>query len=593
MAEEMFSELSFEDNYLQPTIRRAVQEMGFEKMTPIQEKAIPVLLEGKDIIGQAQTGTGKTAAFGLPVLERIDPDNKHLQAIILCPTRELAVQAAGELRSFAQYMHGVKMLPVYGGQDITRQIQGLKGTQVVIGTPGRVMDHMRRHTIKMDHVSMVVLDEADEMLDMGFREDMEVILGAIEHDHQTCLFSATMPPAIMNMANQFQNDPEVIKITRKELTTANIKQYYYPVKWEYKNLALLRLLDYYQYNRSVIFCNTKSMVDALAELLQKSGYVAEGLHGDLSQKQRDSVMGRFRSGRLNILIATDIAARGIDVDDVEAVFNYDIPSESEYYVHRIGRTGRAGREGTAHTLCRNRDFRKLHEIEAVCHCTMEEKRIPSVEQIRVIRETAALDRVMENHSDENNETLIPLLTRYCEEHEITLEAFAAAALRMQLGESSREGDDIDVELPQRSERPRRDGRRDGRGRDGQGRDGRRFDDRRRDGRGRDDRRRDDRRSDDRRRDGRFGEDRRRGDDRRRPIDGEKRRWTRDEKREGRREDRPRRQDADAMRFTREDKKKNKERSKNILEKAVKDLRMNGEPSTKKSGSHGFFKGKKA
>ncbi len=600
MSEEMFSELSFEDIDIKVPIRRAVQEMGFEKMTPIQEKAIPVLLTGKDVIGQAQTGTGKTAAFGIPVLEMIDPDLKKLQAVILCPTRELAVQAAGELRQFSQYMEGVRMLPVYGGQDINRQIQGLRGAQIIIGTPGRVMDHMRRKTIRMDHVSMVVLDEADEMLDMGFREDMEVILGAIEHEHQTCLFSATMPPAIMAMAEQFQNDPEIVKITRKELTTTNIKQYYYPVKWEYKNLAILRLLDFYQYKRSVIFCNTKSMVDALAELLQKSGYAAEGLHGDLSQRQRDSVMGRFRSGRLSILIATDIAARGIDVDDVEAVFNYDIPLEAEYYVHRIGRTGRAGREGTAHTLCRSKDFRKLHEIESICHSTMEEKKIPSVEQIKSIREKAALDDVMAALSEGTSGALIPVIKAYCEENGITAEAFAAAALRMHLGETKREGDDIDVELPAKGSRPRRE-RDDRRSRFGERRDGGRFG----------------------RRDNREG--------------GEKRRWTRDEKRErregdgeGRRfrrdhddngerrprrdyedrgerrprrdyedrgERRPRRdyedrgerrprhdhENADARRsaHAHDDKKRNKARSKNILAQAEQELRSYADKLTGK------------
>ena len=563
MAEETFSEVSFEEMEIKPEIRRAVQEMGFEKMTPIQAQAIPALLKGGDVIGQAQTGTGKTAAFGIPVLERIDPENKNLQAIILCPTRELAVQAAGELRAFAQFMHGVKMLPVYGGQDITRQIQGLKGTQVVIGTPGRVMDHMRRHTIRMDHVSMVVLDEADEMLDMGFREDMEVILGAIEQPHQTCLFSATMPQAIMNLANQFQNDPELIKITAKELTTANIQQYYYPVKWEYKNLALLRLLDYYQYKRCVIFCNTKSMVDALAELLQKSGYVAEGLHGDLSQKQRDSVMGRFRSGRLSILIATDIAARGIDVDDVEAVFNYDLPSEAEYYVHRIGRTGRAGREGTAHTLCRNRDFRKLHEIEGICHATMEERKIPSVEKIRGVRESAAMESVMSTHSEGNSEVLIPLIRTYCQANDISIEEFAAAALRMQLGETKREGDDIDVDIPARNaSRPNREERRRKFMNDKRDRERRGF-------------------GSDRRERGERGE---RGDRERRSFSGERR--ERGERTE--RGDRERRSYGGERRekgkfgfrkegvdksFTHDDRKKNRERSRSILKKAEEDLRM--------------------
>jgi ATP-dependent RNA helicase DeaD len=479
-------------------------------------------------------------------------------------------------------MEGVRMLPVYGGQDITRQIAGLKGAQVVVGTPGRVMDHMRRRTIRMDQVQTVVLDEADEMLDMGFREDMEVILGGIDHPHQTCLFSATMPKAIMEMANQFQTDPLLIRITRKELTTNNIHQYYYPVKWEYKNLALLRLLDYYQYRRSVIFCNTKSMVDALAELLQKSGYKAEGLHGDLTQKQRDSVMGRFRAGRSSILIATDIAARGIDVDDVEAVFNYDVPQETEHYVHRIGRTGRAGREGAAHTLCRARDFQKIHAIEAVCHASMEERRIPSVESIRKVREEAALDRVMGTLSEGKSGALIPLIRAYCDENEITAEVFAAAALRMLLGDTRREGDDIDVDIPKKSGRGRRDFK------------GGRTD--RPDGSRRDYRERRKDRSDGSRRDYReHGKDRVAGDSRgfrETRRDGVRRTHADEEQRFGFRkkgEDKgksvfgreKRRRDRQETGDIREVKKKNKERSRSILERAVKDIRMSGEPNTKK------------
>ncbi len=468
MSEQNFTEQTFEELEINEAIKRATQEMGFENMTPIQAQAIPVLLTGNDMIGQAQTGTGKTAAFGIPVLHKIDPENKNLQAIILCPTRELAVQAAGELKSFSQFMKGVKLLPVYGGQDIGKQIAGLRGAQIVVGTPGRVMDHMRRGTIHLDHVSTVVLDEADEMLDMGFREDMEFILGGIEGEHQTCLFSATMPPAIMEMANQFLQDPQIVRITRKELTTANVSQFYYPVKREFKTVALLRLLDFYQYKRSVIFCNTKSMVDILAEELQKAGYLAEGLHGDLSQKQRDSVMGRFRTGRLTILIATDIAARGIDVDDVEAVINYDLPVEAEYYVHRIGRTGRAGREGAAHTLCRTTDFRKIHIIESITHVKMEEKKLPSVEEIRQIRENAVIEKVTDTIMEGKSGSLIPMIKRYCEVNEIDPVVFAAAALRMQFGETKREGDDIDVNIPEKSERGCRD-RADRRDRDGRGR----------------------------------------------------------------------------------------------------------------------------
>ena len=329
-------------------ICRAVLDMGFEEATPIQSQAIPVILEGKDIIGQSQTGTGKTAAFGIPLLERINPEDRRLQALILCPTRELAIQVAEEIRRLAKYMHGIKVLPIYGGQDIVRQIRGLKdGTQIVIGTPGRVMDHMRRKTIRCDHVHTVIMDEADEMLNMGFLEDMETILSQLPEERQTVMFSATMPPAIQEIARKFQNDPVNVKVVKKELTVPKVTQYYYEVKPKTKVEVMCRLLDMYAPKLSVAFCNTKKQVDELVQELQGRGYFAEGLHGDLKQEQRDRVMNSFRNGATEILVATDVAARGIDVDDVEAVFNYDIPQDDEYYVHRIGRTGRAGRDGIA------------------------------------------------------------------------------------------------------------------------------------------------------------------------------------------------------------------------------------------------------
>ena len=338
----------FEELDLLPQIQRAVKEMGFEEASPIQAKAIPVVLSGKDMIGQAQTGTGKTASFGIPLLQKIDPKNKHLQAIVLCPTRELAIQVAEEIRRLAKFMHGIKILPIYGGQDIVKQIRSLKsGTQVMIGTPGRVMDHMRRKTVKLDHVNMMVLDEADEMLNMGFREDIETILSGIPEERQTVLFSATMPKPIMDIAKKFQKDTQIVKVLKKELTVPKVEQYYYEVRPKNKSEVLSRLLDIYAPKLSVVFCNTKRGVDTLVEDLKGRGYFAEGLHGDMKQQQRDRVMNRFRNGKTDILVATDVAARGIDVDDVEAVFNYDIPQDDEYYVHRIGRTGRAGRTGIA------------------------------------------------------------------------------------------------------------------------------------------------------------------------------------------------------------------------------------------------------
>ena len=342
-------------------IVRAIREMGFEKLSPIQEQAIPYLLQGEDIIGQAQTGTGKTAAFGIPAIQHINPDVKKLQTIILCPTRELAIQAAEELRKIAKYMHGIKVLPVYGGQDISRQIAGLRGVQIIVGTPGRVMDHMRRRTIKLDLVNMVVLDEADEMLNMGFREDMELILGQIPGEHQTALFSATMPKPILEITDRFQNDAKLVKVAAQELTIPLVSQKFYRVKNQDKDAACVRLLEYYQPKLTLIFCNTKKKVDELSDLLKEQGFQAEGLHGDLSQAQRDAVMKRFRNGGTSILIATDVAARGIDVDDVEAVINYDIPQDIEYYVHRIGRTGRAGRKGRSFTFVNSREIYKIRD----------------------------------------------------------------------------------------------------------------------------------------------------------------------------------------------------------------------------------------
>lgn len=374
--------MKYEDAQIDARILRAVKELGFDEMTPIQEQAIPLFMTGRDLIGQAQTGTGKTAAFGIPILQKIDPEDRSLQAVILCPTRELAMQAADELRKFAKYMHGIKVLPVYGGQDIVRQIKNLKaGVQIVVGTPGRVMDHMRRHTLKMENVHTVVLDEADEMLNMGFRDDIETILQEMPKERQTGLFSATMPKPILDITRTYQKDAAYIKMTPQEVTIPLIKQAYYQVRRQDKEEVLCRLIDYYDPRRALIFCNTKRMVDELTEHLKARGYEVEGLHGDLSQNQRDTVMNLFRSGRASILIATDVAARGIDVSDVEAVYNYDVPEDIEYYVHRIGRTGRAGKTGRSFTLVVGREAYKIRDIERVCHTKIKERKIPGAADI--------------------------------------------------------------------------------------------------------------------------------------------------------------------------------------------------------------------
>ena len=477
-------------------IVRAIREMGFEKLSPIQEQAIPYLLQGEDIIGQAQTGTGKTAAFGIPAIQHINPDVKKLQTIILCPTRELAIQAAEELRKIAKYMHGIKVLPVYGGQDISRQIAGLRGVQIIVGTPGRVMDHMRRRTIKLDLVNMVVLDEADEMLNMGFREDMELILGQIPGEHQTALFSATMPKPILEITDRFQNDAKLVKVAAQELTIPLVSQKFYRVKNQDKDAACVRLLEYYQPKLTLIFCNTKKKVDELSDLLKEQGFQAEGLHGDLSQAQRDAVMKRFRNGGTSILIATDVAARGIDVDDVEAVINYDIPQDIEYYVHRIGRTGRAGRKGRSFTFANSREIYKIREIERVCHTTITEKKLPGAAKVLKAKADKYLNKAWELHEHEDIELMKSFLQRKMEGEGCDALELAAAMLKLQVGDK---GEEIAAdEYTKRGNRfgdRGRSGRGDGEGRsfgrgDGRRRFGREDGERRRFGRGDRDRRED-------------------------------------------------------------------------------------------------------
>ena len=427
----------FDELQLDERIVRAVTDMGFEAASPIQAQAIPVQLEGLDIIGQAQTGTGKTAAFGIPLLQKIDPDSKKLQAIALCPTRELAIQVAEEIRRLAKYMHGIKVLPIYGGQDIVRQIRGLKdGTQIVIGTPGRVMDHMRRKTIRCDHVHTVIMDEADEMLNMGFLEDMETILSQRPEERQTVMFSATMPPAIQEIARKFQKDPVNVKVVKKELTVPKVTQYYYEVKPKTKVEVMCRLLDMYAPKLSVAFCNTKKQVDELVQELQGRGYFAEGLHGDLKQEQRDRVMNSFRNGATEILVATDVAARGIDVDDVEAVFNYDIPQDDEYYVHRIGRTGRAGRDGIAFSFVVGREVYKLRDIQRYCKTRIIPQAIPSLDDITEIKAEKIMDQVKETINNVDLTKMIQVIEQKLVEEDYTAMDVAAALLKIAMGEEN-------------------------------------------------------------------------------------------------------------------------------------------------------------
>lgn len=429
--------MTFEEMCLDTRIMRAIAEMGFEQPSPIQAQSIPIAVEGKDMIGQARTGTGKTASFGIPMLQRINPKDKSLQAIVLCPTRELAIQSANEIRKLAKFLHGIKVLPIYGGQEISKQIRSLKGgVQIVIGTPGRVMDHLRRHTLKPQTVDIVVLDEADEMLNMGFREDIETILGQLPEERQTMLFSATMPKPILEIAKRYLHEPEIVKVIQKELTVPKIEQYYYEVNPRKKNEVLSRLLDMYDPSLSLVFCNTKRKVDELVADLKGRGYFAEGLHGDMKQSQRDRVMNGFRNGRTDILVATDVAARGIDVDDVEAVFNYDVPQDDEYYVHRIGRTGRAGREGRAFTLVVGKEIYKLKDIQRYCKTKIRRQPIPSVNDVAAIKVEKLLDQAGELIATDGLGRMMDLLEEYLDGSDYSATEMAAALLAMQLGETS-------------------------------------------------------------------------------------------------------------------------------------------------------------
>lgn len=436
--------MNFEELNIDPRMLRAVSDMGFEEASPIQVQAIPALMDGKDVIGQAQTGTGKTAAYSIPMLQRINPDLKKLQAVVLCPTRELAVQVAEEIRKIAKYMSDIKVLPVYGGQEIVKQIKSLKsGVQIVVGTPGRVMDHMRRKTVRFDDVAMVVLDEADEMLDMGFREDMETILTDIPGERQTVMFSATMSKEIMDIAATFQKNPQTIKVVRKELTVKNIEQYYFEVKPRSKDEVLCRLIDIYNPKLSVVFCNTKRQVDDLISVLKGRGYFADGIHGDMKQMQRDRVMSDFRSGKTEILIATDVAARGIDVDDVDIVFNYDLPQDEEYYVHRIGRTGRAGRSGMAFSFVSGKEVYKLKEIERYCKTKIKVKQIPTMDDVKNRKLDQLFGQIRESIEAGGLSEMVEIIENRINEDDMTALDVAAALLKMTVGDSLTEREEVE------------------------------------------------------------------------------------------------------------------------------------------------------
>lgn len=383
--ESKMTKLRFDQLNLSQEMLSAVKDMGFEEASPIQEAAIPLLLEDKDVIGQAQTGTGKTAAFAIPLIEKLE-EEKTIQALVLCPTRELVIQVAEEFRKLMKYKENLYAIPVYGGQEIERQLRALKkGAQIIIGTPGRTMDHIRRGSIDLSGLKMVVLDEADEMLDMGFREDIEVILKDTPENRQTIMFSATMENDILQLTKQYQKDAVKVDVTSKKKSVPKIQQLYFEVMNKNKPELLARLIDMHNVKLSLVFCNTKSQVDELVEILKTRGYFADALHGDMNQNQRDKVMRGFRNGTVEILVATDVAGRGIDVNDVEAVFNYDLPRDDEDYVHRIGRTGRAGKSGVAFTFVTGKQIYNLKRIERLNGFQVQRQNVPTIDELENTR----------------------------------------------------------------------------------------------------------------------------------------------------------------------------------------------------------------
>jgi len=389
MSHKLFSELG-----LSAELLKAIDKLGFEQASPIQAEAVPALMSGRDVVGQSQTGSGKTAAFAIPAIEKIEPQLRAVQVLILCPTRELAVQVSEDVHKLALFKRGVRALPVYGGQSYERQFAGLReGVQIVIGTPGRVMDHMRRGTLRLDSLRMAILDEVDVMLNMGFREDIELILQGTPASRQTVFFSATIPRPIQELIQRHAREPQQIRIEQKAVTVPTVEQVYYEVDRRFKIELLTRLIDLHDYKLGIIFCNTKRMVDDLVEHLNAQGYSADRLHGDMSQNLRDRVMNRFRKSGLEFLVATDVAARGLDVDDVQVVVNYDLPYDGEDYVHRIGRTGRAGRSGCAISFVSGRELFQIQQIERYTKTRIHRSVVPSADEVQAARTNVFLGRL--------------------------------------------------------------------------------------------------------------------------------------------------------------------------------------------------------
>ena len=423
--------VSFSELGIQPEILKAVREMGFEAPTTIQEQCIPAILSGFDVVGQAQTGTGKTAAFGIPAIQMANIGSNIPSVLILTPTRELAIQVTGELIKLAKYTNGVYTVPVYGGQPINRQFKALKkGAQIVVGTPGRIIDHLKRGTLRLNNLKFVVLDEADEMLNMGFRDDLETILGYSSGKSQTVMFSATVPKAIRQIMNRWMHRPEMIKVEGKAETAAGIEQFVMEVRDSVRTEAVTRVMDMMNFRLALIFCNTKRLCDSLVQDLQARGYSSDALHGDMRQNVRDKVMNKFRTGKIDILVATDVAARGLDVENVDIVFNYDIPQDPEYYVHRIGRTARAGRSGMAITFSSGKKKKQIRYIEKMIRTRLEPLPMPSDHDVKQSK--------IGNHLDDLIGTLQAGLREYIEQLEPIAEGnytpieIAAALFKMKV-----------------------------------------------------------------------------------------------------------------------------------------------------------------
>lgn len=425
------SEMKFSEIMLLPEMLRAIEEQGFETLTDIQAEAIPLVREGRDIIGKSQTGTGKTLAFAIPAIEKIDRTEKDttVQVLILCPTRELAQQGCDEIRKLTRFMTGVWVTDVYGGAPMDRQIAHLKKCNLVIGTPGRVMDHMRRGTLSLENVRMVVLDEADEMLSMGFREDIETILKDVPEERQIVLFSATMPDPILEITESYLSEPHIIEINREQVTLENIRQLYADVPMGRKLDALNLFLRSFEPKLCMIFCNTKLMVEEVTQYLNRSGFAAEALHGDLNQSQRTRVMDAFKSARIPLLVATDVAARGIDVNGIDYVINYDVPKHDEYYVHRIGRTGRAGKQGTALTICSGRrQYYMIRDLAKMAKSEIEQTPIPTVREIREKQLARQKDMLLETITEGVSESYQAMVSEMLEAG-CDLQMIAAAAMQ--------------------------------------------------------------------------------------------------------------------------------------------------------------------